>query len=43
MDSLDPFDDFTLVPVDKKPLLRDADQTITFVRILPKLEVALLS
>jgi iron transport multicopper oxidase len=29
VDELDNFDDFTLVPFDKKPLLPDADQTIT--------------
>jgi len=37
VDSLDPFDDFTLVPVDKKPLLRDADQTITFDVVMDNL------
>ncbi|KAH7413299.1 Cupredoxin [Cadophora sp. MPI-SDFR-AT-0126] len=37
VDSLDPFDDFTLVPVDKQPLLRDADQTITFDVIMDNL------
>lgn len=37
VDALDSFDDFALVPFDKKPLLPDADQTITLDVIMDNL------